>query len=344
MRCPKCQFDHPLQTTECLKCGIIFSKYKPPVDSPETSALSPAAAEPHVGTPLVAKSGDGKMAAAVVSSLAMSLDTALSTDAEKSPAEIRKDASRELIYRLLALPLALLVAYWLTGTGFNMIAGMLAMVVHECGHAIAAWLAGRWAVPTFWFTMIGQDTSWLVVLLVTGGILFGGYQALRKRSWGLVCAAGAILFLQFDIMSMPANRGAVVIFAGDGGALVLATILMGTFYAPSDSAIGKSWGLRWGLLIIGALAFMHVYRLWSGPWENIPFGELEGRGPSDPSLLTEMYGWSVIQLVDRYLLLAKACFMAMGAMYLWGLMSAYATMRVPAPLRTYKGLENQTTR
>jgi hypothetical protein len=47
-----------------------------------------------------------------------------------------------------------------------------------------------------------------------------------------------------------------------------------------------------------------------------------------------MYGWSVIQLVDRYLLLAKACFIAMGAMYLWGLMSAYAAMRIPAPQRT----------
>jgi hypothetical protein len=27
MRCPKCQFDHPLQTTDCLKCGIIFARY-----------------------------------------------------------------------------------------------------------------------------------------------------------------------------------------------------------------------------------------------------------------------------------------------------------------------------
>src|SRR5579883_280174 len=32
MHCPKCQFDHPLQTTECLKCGIVFSRYQPPLD------------------------------------------------------------------------------------------------------------------------------------------------------------------------------------------------------------------------------------------------------------------------------------------------------------------------
>jgi hypothetical protein len=28
MQCPKCQFDHKLQTTECLKCGIVFSRYR----------------------------------------------------------------------------------------------------------------------------------------------------------------------------------------------------------------------------------------------------------------------------------------------------------------------------
>jgi hypothetical protein len=28
MRCPKCQFDHELQTTDCLKCGIVFSRYQ----------------------------------------------------------------------------------------------------------------------------------------------------------------------------------------------------------------------------------------------------------------------------------------------------------------------------
>ena len=89
------------------------------------------------------------------------------------------------------------------------------------------------------------------------------------------------------------------------------------------------------MLAIGTLAFMHVYRLWSGPWENIPFGEIEGANLSDPSLLTGMYGWTVIQLVDRYLLLAKACFLAMGAMYFWGLMPAYVAMRFPAPQRTY---------
>jgi hypothetical protein len=363
MRCPKCGFDHPLQTTECLKCGIVFSKYKPPqtgtsaAKTPQQTELftagfpiSPGQVPTRPSTDVaVATRADASAvaaspdAAAVVSTMVASLDAALSGDADSSPAAVRKAAVAEFKYRLLALPLALLVARWLTGTGFNMVAGMLAMVVHECGHAVTAWLAGRWAVPTLWFTMIGQSRSWLVVVLVAGAIVFGGFQAWRARRWGWVCAAAAGLLLQLDILSARAP-GALIIFGGDGGAMVLATILMATFYAPRDSVVYKSWGLRWGLLAIGALAFMHVYRVWSGPWGNIPFGQIEGRGPSDPTLLTEMYGWSVIQLVDRYIELARACFGAMGLMYGWGLLSAYAATRLAASQSAQKRLEVEASR
>jgi len=250
-------------------------------------------------------------------------------DGPSTPADIRKAALKELKYRVFALPIALLLAYWLTGTGFDVVAGMLAMVVHESGHAVTAWLTGRWAVPMLWVTMHGDARSWPVVFLVAAAIAFGGFMAWRAQRWGWLCAAAVMLIVQLYFLSSPWPPGAMIVFGGDGGALVLATILMAAFYAPRGSAIHRSWGVRWGLLVIGALAFMHVYRSWSGPYENIPFGEIEGVNLSDPSLLTEMFGWTVIQLVDRYLYLAKLCFTAMGTIYVWGLASTYLEMRIP---------------
>ncbi|MGH9686041.1 MAG: hypothetical protein ACRD5K_02990 [Candidatus Acidiferrales bacterium] len=350
MRCPKCQFDHPLQTTECLKCGIVFSKYQPPpspIDGP-AKQLDLAFAPAPDAVEASAKQPDNAAAASLVSSLAASLTTALSSEADKSPVWTRDDFVRELKCRALALPLALLAAYWLTGTGFNMVAGMLSMVVHESGHAITAWLTGRWAVPMPWVTMHGQNRSWFIVLVVTSVIVCWGFHAWRTRRWGWVCAAVLVLLLQLDILSLSAfKQEALIVFGGEGGAMVLATILMATFYASRESALCKSWGLRWGLLVLGALALMHVYRSWSGPWGNIPFGEIEGVNLSDPSLLTEMYGWSVTQMVDRYIELARVCFGAMGAIYVWGLASAYVETRLPAPLpshEAHKGLEIQASR
>jgi hypothetical protein len=226
----------------------------------------------------------------------------------------------------VALPLALLVARWAVSTGLGLPAGMLAMVLHESGHAITAWLTGRWAVPLLWVTLHGDERSWFIVLLLMSVIGAGGFLAWKMERWGWVCAAGALLVVQLIFLGLP-HAEAVIVFGGDGGALVLATILMATFYAPRESALYQRWGLRWGLLVIGALSFMHVFRTWSGTIEDIPFGEIEGVNLSDPSLLTEMYGWSVAELVARYLRLATVCLVGLFGLYVWGLVSAYREAR-----------------
>jgi len=200
------------------------------------------------------------------------------------------------------------------------------MVLHESGHAITAWLTGRWAVPLLWVTMHGEERSWWVVLAVTSAIVYGGLLAWQSQRRWLLCAAGAMLIVQL-IFLFRLPPGATIVFGGDAGALVLGTVLMATFYAPRESAIYKGWGLRWGLLAIGAISFMQVFLVWSGPIEDIPFGEIEGVNLSDPSLLTTVYGWSVTQLVDRYMRLATVCLVILAGIYVWGLVSAYRETR-----------------
>jgi hypothetical protein len=291
MRCPKCQFDHPLQTTECLKCGIIFARYPAVLSAAKLASVE----EPVVQT------------------------RALSPTA---PLPSRNDALWEFKCRIFALPLALVIARLVARSPL----GMLAMVLHESGHAITAWLTGRWAVPLLWVTMHGEERSWWVVLAVTSAIMYWGFLAWQSQRRWLLCAAGAMLIVQpIFLFLLPA--GASIVFGGDAGALVLGTILMATFYVPRESAIYKSWGLRWGLLAIGAISFMQVFLVWSGPIEDIPFGEIEGVNLSDPSLLTTVYGWSVTQLVDRYMRVATVCLVILAGLYVWGLVSAYRDTR-----------------
>src|SRR5262249_39729238 len=127
MRCPKCQFDHELQTIECLKCGIVFSRYRPAVEAgPSQTTAAMAAAT----------------ASATAASISVPLDDALAIEADSAfaDADDRSAAVKELKYRIFALPAALLVARLIAGTGLRMAASMLAMVLHESGHAITAWL------------------------------------------------------------------------------------------------------------------------------------------------------------------------------------------------------------
>jgi len=71
---------------------------------------------------------------------------------------------------------------------------LLAMVLHESGHAITAWLTGRWAVPLLWVTPHGQERSWLIVLLVTAVIGFAGFLAWKMERPGWLLAAAALCF------------------------------------------------------------------------------------------------------------------------------------------------------
>jgi hypothetical protein len=231
MRCPKCQFDHALQTTECLKCGIVFARY---LEALECAAKRAGPALPMAVPALLLAS---------------------------APASDRNNAVMELRYRALALPLALLVARLIDGTGLRIASAMLAMVLHESGHAITAWLTGRWAIPLLWVTPHGEERSWAIVLVLTATIVLAGFLTWKAQRWGWVLAASAVLILQVIFLNLPA--GAAIVFCGDGGAMVLATILMAMFYAPRESALCKSWGLLWGLLVIGALSFMHVFSIWT---------------------------------------------------------------------------------
>lgn len=109
----------------------------------------------------------------------------------------------------------------------------------------------------------------------------------------------------------------VFTFAGDAGAMILGTLLMLTMFVGAESKL-RTNQLRWGFLVIGAAAYVDTFALWwraQSDSDVIPFGEMEGVGQSDPSKLVEVHGWTMRELVDRYVLVGVICFFVLASVW-----------------------------
>lgn len=240
------------------------------------------------------------------------------------------DGRRELYVRALALPGALIAARAVTAVAPGPVR-MLSMWVHETGHASAAWLTGFSAIPGPWFTPVDDERSLALTIVLVAALAAAIYYAWQRERWFWVYCAGAALpltlFGTFGLHELYAKQ--LIIFGGDGGCFVLGSVLMLTMYARADHPM-RAERLRWACLAFGALAFMDARATWFGDVSAIPFGE-DDRGFSDPSVLTELYGWSVPVLVGRYQQLAAACLAVLGCAWAIGL---YTPSSFPRTHRT----------
>ena len=231
------------------------------------------------------------------------------------------DAQLEGRLRTWSIPLALAGAFLLVATtpGHFLVRVFCSMWVHEIGHATAAWLCGFPAFPGPWLTPMAQSRSGafgLVVFAALAGTAYWGWRVERRR---LAVAMAALVVVQlFCTLALSADGAKqFVVFMGDGGCLVLGSLLILTVYAPEDSALKRGW-LRWGFLAIGAASFADVFAQWWAArkdFDRIPFGMNEGVGLSDPSVLSETYRWSTDQIVGRYVALGCVCLAVIAVAY-----------------------------
>jgi uncharacterized membrane protein (UPF0136 family) len=142
------------------------------------------------------------------------------------------------------------------------------------------------------------------------------------QRWFWVAASAAVLAL-FVLGNLQTEAHARLLFTfwGEGGAYVLSTALILSFYARAESSIARNQ-VRWGLLVLGALAFWSVYSRWAGGFENIAqfLEDTDSRGiPSDMRVLTLVYGWTTYALIHSYRNLGHACLLALVGAYAAGL-------------------------
>ncbi|MCP3097517.1 hypothetical protein LZ198_01365 [Myxococcus sp. K15C18031901] len=297
--CPGCQAPR-VSGPECPRCGVIYARAEAraarlaeqararPTPAPEPPpAIDPAwLAPPPDLRPdvLPARTADWDVAA--------------------------DDATLELKLRLAALPVALLVGHVLATGSARFVARLFTMPLHELGHAVSGWLCGLPSMPTLWVTYTAESRSYVFAAVLAGalGALAWWGWKLRRHAW--LAWGASLLGLQLGCTLMPLWRAEqLVIFGGDAGMMVLGTVLMASFYVREDGYVRRQ-GLRWGFLPLGALAFWDGFHTWwsarTDPSE-IPFGEMEGVGLSDPSKLVEDHGWAEADLIRRYLVVGGLC-------------------------------------
>jgi hypothetical protein len=194
-----------------------------------------------------------------------------------------------------------------TSLGQFLLRTFLSMWIHELGHAVTAWICGFSAFPGPWRTSIADERSPVVVAIIFAGGAWLIRQGSRSRNWPWIGTGTAIVMAQIvgALILRAKTAQALITFGGDGGCLVLGTCLLCTFYVSEENPL-RTRGLRWGFVASGAAAFVDSFHTWWGARNDtdlIPYGQIEGVGLSDPAKLIEVYGWTLGQLVGRYVAL-----------------------------------------
>lgn len=217
--------------------------------------------------------------------------------------------------RLLGLPIVLVVMLLLVHTGWGAFITrvVFAMPLHELGHAVASWLTGAHAVPLLWMTPMSETRGPLFIVMEVALLGLWAWRAKRGQRplWPVITVAS---LLCVGLLIPNTARLALVVFAGDVGALVFGSALMAAFLLPDGLPLSRG-GLRWGYLTIGAGAYANIATEWFTAWRDVTainFGRIEGVGLSDPSRLVDLYGWSEQRLVTSYLSLSALCLLALA--------------------------------
>ena len=238
------------------------------------------------------------------------------------------DSSWELQFRAAAIPASLLLATLIhhTALGPILLRNFFGMWLHELGHASAAWVCGRWALPVPWFTYASEERSVIITVAMLVGTGAGAWFFFRQQRWvfAVLCTVVTVLTVACSTLLKPEAVEVFGIFAGDAGAMVFGVLFMASFYAQRGSRLVQG-AIRWGLVWWGAAALVDSWATWVAArrdYAEIPFGleEVGGQGVlSDASKLVDTWGWSEKLLVNRYFTLGVVCLAVTAIIYAWGL-------------------------
>jgi hypothetical protein len=227
------------------------------------------------------------------------------------------------LVNLAALPLVAGLAWLFSLTPLGGLMSGFHTWMHEFGHATAAWLSGRRALPLpiGWTNVMPEKSLfvYLGVVFLFGVMFVAGWR--ERKIWPMLIAV-AVLPLQFYMSwLMPEHRTDFWFsFCGVGGEFYLSTACMVAFYFHLPEKF--KWSIcRYVFLFIGASSFLHIWLFWRQvkhgtegiPWGSMVNGEDDTGG--DMNILRDDYGWNNHRIIDTYNGLGAACVTVLLVVY-----------------------------
>jgi hypothetical protein len=195
--------------------------------------------------------------------------------------------------------------------------------VHEFGHATAAWLTGRKALPLpIGWTSIEAPYSPFVyfgILVLLAVLFIAGWK--ERKVWPMLIAVAIAPLQYFMTWRLSAHDQQFWwTFCGLGGEFYLSALFMACFFVQLPEKF--RWGAcRYLLLFLGASCFLNIYLSWRDVYHgvaDIPMGSMvngEDDAGGDMNVLISDYHWTNSKIRLTYHLLGNWCLIGLGVVY-----------------------------
>jgi hypothetical protein len=204
----------------------------------------------------------------------------------------------------------------------------LSMAFHEAGHAIAAWLTGRLALPLPFLTLSSEEPGPLAFLLsagVLGAMLWIGIRR-GLPFWIGVAALGGWLLIFKGLVADIAQQQLWISAAGVGGEFVLGTLCIVAFFHRLHRR--PRWAItRYVALLTGMVVLVPSWLRWrriDAGDEPFPLGSLIFEDSDGDMNRLLAAGLRPQEIVESYLGLGQLCIAAIFGCWLWMAWQAYA--------------------
>ena len=285
--CPKCGFAQPPEETSCLKCGLVFAKYRQRQQQRRPTAPQEMPAQDDI--------------------LELPEDHLFVTRRLGAKGWSSVAGGAVLALLILAIP------------RLDFIFQVFITLVHELGHAVVGWLFGYPSVPAFDFMYGGGVTmhQQRALPLVFGVLaLLGGAAILYRRNLRTLVVLG-ITALLYALCAFTPIHEVLNLFMGHGTELIIAGIFLYrgfSGFAVMHAIERPLYAFLGFFVLFSDLRF--AWRLMTDPVHRYLYEQAKGGGHwMDFSRIAEEYLRVDLSVVALFFLLC--CFLPLAAIWIY---------------------------